>query len=124
MQANIEKQSADKRLNYLLKQVQQKRLVWILTDQHGCVMLNSDDEDCVPIWPAEEFAEAWATGEWAECKAEAISLDTWQARWTPGLTEDEVSIAAFPNQQEEGLVLFPYEFEQELKQVNGRSFND
>ncbi len=23
--------------------------VWILTDEHGCVMLNTEDEDCVPV---------------------------------------------------------------------------
>ena len=31
-------------------------------------MLNSEEEDCVPVWPNEEFALQWATGEWSECR--------------------------------------------------------
>ena len=121
MSQNLAKQSAEQRLNYLLKQVNEQLKIWILTDEHGCVILKSDDEDCVPIWPAEEFAAAWADGEWATCQPQAISLETWQSRWTPGLTDDEVSIAVFPNQFEEGVVLFPYEFEQALKLNGGQA---
>ena len=36
---------ADKRHAYLLTQVTLNKQIWILTDEHGCVMLNSDDED-------------------------------------------------------------------------------
>ena len=56
---------ADKRHAYLLTQVTLNKQIWILTDEHGCVMLNSDDEDCVPVWPAQEFADYWATGYWS-----------------------------------------------------------
>ncbi|UPW16745.1 DUF2750 domain-containing protein [Agarivorans sp. TSD2052] len=113
-QANIQQFDSERRYQYLLKEVKAQNQLWILIDDDGCVMLNSDDEDCVPIWPNREFAQAWATGEWEHCKAEAISLNKWRSRWTEGLTGDDLYIAVFPNDLEEGLILSPYEFEDAL----------
>jgi hypothetical protein len=111
----ISRYDEEKRLKYSVKTMVQERQIWILTDEHGCVMLNTEDEDCVPVWPNQEFAEQWATGEWDNCKAEAISLNKWHSRWTHGLEEDELAVVVFPNQNEEGVVLFPDEFDFELK---------
>jgi len=111
----IENYDEQQRFTYLLEQAVLNNTLWLLTDEHGCMMLNTEDEDCVPVWPNEEFAQLWATGDWKSCKAEAISLNKWFSRWTPGLMDDELSIVAFPNETQEGLVLFPDEFEFELK---------
>ena len=110
----IEKYDDDKRLTYLLQQVVSNKEIWILADEHGCMMLNTDDEDCVPVWPNEEFAQGWATGDWQACKPQAISLAKWYSRWSLGLTDDELALVVFPNQDNQGLVLFPEEFEQAL----------
>ncbi|MBU2869189.1 DUF2750 domain-containing protein [Colwellia sp. E2M01] len=110
----IEQYDEEKRLSYLLQQVVSNKEVWILADEHGCVMLNTADEDCVPVWPNEEFALRWATDEWQDCKAEAISLNKWYSRWSNGLADDELALVIFPNQNNEGLVLFPEEFEEAL----------
>lgn len=112
----IQVYDAEKRYKYLVKEVVSNRQIWILTDEHGCVMLNTDDEDCVPVWPNKEFAESWATGEWESCKAEAISLNKWHSRWTHGLEDDELAVVIFPNQDEDGLVVYPDELDYELKQ--------
>ncbi len=119
--AKIYAQDAEKRYQYLLQQVQLTQQIWILMDEHGCVMLNSDEEDCVPIWPAEEFAKTWLTEEWKNCKLESISVAKWQSRWTTGLEEDELSIAIFPDHQGEGLVISPYEFDADLRAKNKKS---
>ena len=105
---------AEQRCRYLLNQVLATKEIWILTDEHGCVMLNSDEEDCVPVWPNEAFAKTWATGEWQDCKPLAIDLKTWQSRWIPGLIDDELAIAVFPDDNQDGLIYFPDEFEFEL----------
>lgn len=108
---------ANQRCNYTLKEIAANKQVWILTDEHGCVMLNTEDDDCIPVWSAEELALLWATGEWAECKAEMISWNKWLSRWTQGLIDDGLSIVVFPNEHEEGIVLFPDEFEYELQMM-------
>ncbi|MFT6269316.1 MAG: hypothetical protein ACJAVV_002141 [Alphaproteobacteria bacterium] len=107
--------SADKRYTYLLTEVRQHNQLWILTDEHGCVILTTEDEDCVPIWPAQEFAQYWATGDWAHCVPEAISLTDWLNKWTSGLQGDEVNIAVFPNPEEEGLIVFPDDLDTDLR---------
>lgn len=113
--ATVNKMRAEERFNYCIKEIAKNRKVWILIDEHGCVMLNTEDEDCVPVWPHEEFANQWATGEWEHCKAESISTAKWFSRWTYGLEDDELAVAVFPNNEEEGVVLYPDEFEFELK---------
>ncbi|MEW6983897.1 DUF2750 domain-containing protein [Colwelliaceae bacterium 6471] len=112
---------AEKRFQYLLNEVVQNLELWILTDDIGCVMLNTEDDDCVPVWPNKEFAQAWATDEWSECKPEAISLNKWYSRWTQGLQDDEIAIVIFPNQAEEGIVVYPEELETELKKITAKS---
>lgn len=101
---------------YFVKEAVAQNELWILTDEHGCVMLNTEEEDCVPVWPNKEFAQAWVTDEWQDCQPEAISLNKWFSRWTHGLADDELAIVVFPSQDEQGLVYYPDELEHELKQ--------
>lgn len=105
----------EQRLKYLIKEVITHQQIWILTDQDGCVMLNTEDEDCAPVWPNQETAQAWAVDEWADCKPKAIDLKTWYSRWTQGLEDDDVAIAVFPSENEEGLVISAQELDFELK---------
>lgn len=117
----IQQYDASQRYAYLLKEAVKNAQIWLLIDEHGCVMLNTEDEDCVPVWPNKEFALAWATEEWSHCTAEAISLEKWHKRWTDGLTDDELAIVVFPDQNSEGLILFPDEFDFELQQQAKKS---
>ncbi|ATC96496.1 DUF2750 domain-containing protein [Pseudoalteromonas tunicata] len=110
----ILKNDNQQRYQYLLKEVVANNEIWILTDEHGCVMLNTDDEDCVPVWPNQEFAELWATGDWQDCQAQAITLQKWQTDWTNGLADDELALAVFPVPDKDGLIVYPDEFDFEL----------
>ncbi|MFT2089892.1 DUF2750 domain-containing protein [Paraglaciecola sp. 2405UD69-4] len=105
----------EQRLNYLVKECVAANQIWILTDQDGCVMLNTEDEDCAPVWPSQATAQDWATGDWAECQPHAIDLKTWHSRWSQGLEDDDVAIVVFPDENDQGLVLSAYEFDLELK---------
>ena len=105
----------EKRATYFFKEVVLNNKIWILTDEHGCVMLNTEEDDCIPVWPNEEFAQAWATDEWQACQAESISLNKWFSRWSHGLADDQLAVVVFPNQAEQGLVFFPDEIDFELK---------
>lgn len=111
----------EQRARYFIKEVIANNQIWILTDEHGCVMLNTEDEDCVPVWPSEAFAQAWATEGWQACKAEAISLNKWFSRWSPGLADDELALVVFPSPQEQGLVFYPDELELDLKKQQNKS---
>jgi hypothetical protein len=113
--SKIENYSDEKRLQYLLKEAVNTNTLWLLTDEHGCMMLTSEDEDCIPIWPNEEFAKQWINNDWQHCKTESISLTTWFSRWTHGLIDDDLSVVVFPNHAQQGIILYPDELEFELK---------
>lgn len=112
--AQILKYPQEQRVSYCLKTFKENKQIWILTDEHGCMMLNTEEEDCVPVWPNQAFAERWINDDWKNCKAEAISLNKWRSRWTNGLLDDDLAIVVFPDENEEGLVMFPDEFDIEL----------
>lgn len=103
------------RFNIFFKTVVADLKIWLLIDEHGSVLLNTEDEECVPVWPSEAHALMWATGEWEGFTAEPISLAKWKSRWTRGLEEDELSLVVFPDEQGEGIILYPDEFEHELR---------
>lgn len=112
--------SADKRLDYFIQAIVEFEEVWSLDSKEGWVVLSADHEECLPVWPHKEFAEQWATGDWADCTPKAIDLETWMERWVPGMREDGTLLAVFPNSQEEGVVAEPDDIEvlvfQELEQ--------
>ncbi len=116
---------AEKRFDHLISRVVETGELWILTDQQGSVMLNTDDEDCVPVWPDLEFAEQWATGDWSDCEAMPITLKQWNHRWTPGLEEDGFAVIVFPlpgaSGDEDGLVVWPEELDMMLTKEVKRS---
>ncbi|EPJ48713.1 MAG: hypothetical protein OFPI_28130 [Osedax symbiont Rs2] len=113
--SSLENYDSEQRYQYFIESVVANQEIWILTDQQGCVMLNTEDEDCVPVWPSCEAAQSWATGEWQECQGEPIGLKTWQQRWSDGLDEDELQVVVFPNAEFEGTVLHPQELEADLR---------
>jgi len=109
--------SAEQRVSFLIKAVVETNKIWILKDEHGCVMLNSEEEDCVPVWPDEASAKGWATDEWKDCLPESISLNKWYSRWTHGLLDDDLAVVIYPDENELGMVLYPDEFEIKLKKA-------
>jgi hypothetical protein len=109
---------AEQRFNYLVETVAKEENIWILTDEHGCVMLTTDDQDCIPVWPSQALASVWAIEEWQHCQPQAISLGKWHSRWTPGLEDDELAIVVFPNQDEEGMIVEPDEFDLALSKAS------
>jgi hypothetical protein len=106
--------NSTQRTQYFVEQINQYQQIWILTDDDGAVMLTTEDDDCIPVWPNKQAADFWRNDEWQKCDAIAISLEDWKARWTSGMQEDDLSIAVFPIPGEDGLVVFPDEFEQLL----------
>ncbi|NKF50914.1 DUF2750 domain-containing protein [Shewanella sp. WXL01] len=102
------------RYDYLVEQVKTTKQIWTLQDQDGCVMLTTEDEDCIPMWPSEETANLWAVDDWKNCEPLMIPLEEFQARWVRGMEDDDLFIAVFPVQEDLGVVVPPYEVDQRL----------
>ena len=111
-QAAIEQLNDDERFNHFVNKAVEYQELWILTDEHGCMMLTSDDdEDCIPVWPHADYAKAWAVDDWEQCRPEAISMKVWQSRWVPGMEEDELLVAVFPINDAAGALIEPRELQ-------------
>ena len=105
----------DNDTQHAISEMRDKDAIWILKDADGCVMLTTDDEDGVPVWSSKSLATAWADDEWSHCEALAITINTWQQKWTSGLIQDHLMVMINPSEfQEEGVVLSPEEFAQTL----------
>ena len=102
------------RYDYFVEQAKEHKTLWTLQDDDGCVMLTTDDEDCIPMWPSEEAANLWAVDDWKACTPLSIPLDEWLERWVPGMQDDDLFVAVFPVQDDLGVVIEPFEVEQRL----------
>ncbi len=105
---------AEQRYEYFIQAVADTGEIWILTDDDGFVLVSAEDERCIPVWPHAELAEQWIEGDWAECQAQAVDMDTWLDKWTAGLNSDELSIAVVPDTDGPGVVVTPEELSEAL----------
>ncbi|MBO2591974.1 DUF2750 domain-containing protein [Shewanella algae] len=113
-QAQFTGMTPEGRYDFLVEQVKEHKALWVLQDNDGCVMLTTDDEDCIPVWPSEETASLWAVDDWQDCRPLSIGLAEWLERWVPGMEDDELYVAVFPMLEDLGVVIPPHELEQRL----------
>ena len=90
------------RLAYFLEQAKATQTVWSLSNEDGFVMVETDDGDCVMVWPDAEFASQWAVEDWDDCEPVAVELATFTGQWLPSLMQDNITVAVFPNIEDEG----------------------
>lgn len=105
---------AEQRFDYFLTAAVDTQQIWILVDEEGFVLVDAEDDRCIPVWPHAELAQQWINGEWAQCEAQAVDFSVWLDKWTAGLNGDELMIAVFPHAQEPGIVMDPTEFSEIL----------
>lgn len=115
--SRIQQLDAEQRYQHFLEKVSRWEEIWSLKDDEGFVVVSSDNEDCMPVWPHPDYAQEWATGDWDNCQPFKIDLEAWLDRWLPGMDEDGISIAVFPNLDENGIVEGPRELGSALLQL-------
>lgn len=106
--------SADERHDYFVEKILEGGQVWTLGSDRGMVMMSSDGEEVLPVWPHPDFAAAWASHDWSDCEPVPIELDAWLERWLPGMKRDEVVLAIFPGAGEDTMVVDAAELEETL----------
>ncbi len=106
--------SAFQRLEDTLSTIKKQQELYILKDDHGCVMLTTEDEDGVPIWPDAELAQLWANEDWEHCEPMALSVSDFLKKWVPGMSQDDLMVIVCPIPAQDGEVISPQEFAQKL----------
>ncbi len=99
---------AAERYSHFIRQVADWQEVWSLRDDGGWRLVADDQgNECMPVWPHERYATAYATGDFEGCRAEPIPVQRWLAEWLPNLRKDCRRIAVFPveNGRERGVIV-------------------
>ena len=94
----VSEMDGEDRYEYFLDQVVETREVWILVNGDSRFLkIASDDGDVeyLPVWPASDFASAYARGE-DSLTPRSIALPDFFRRWVPGLTGDGLEVGVFP----------------------------
>lgn len=97
--------SDDERLAFFVKQVKQSEMVWSLSNEEGFVMVETDEGDCVMVWPDAEFAAQWAVDDWDDCEPVSVPFTEFKSNWLPSLEADNIDVAVFPNIEDEGKLI-------------------
>ena len=83
---------------------------FVFRDAEGWrVVADNLDRECVPLWPHQAYAELYATDVFAGSHPEPIPLDTFMARWLPGMAQDGRFAAVFPTPLNKGIIVAPME---------------
>lgn len=113
--------AGDKRYEYTIKKVADFEELWSLADNEGwCLIKNSEDNECVPVWPAEAFAQEYCTEEWANYCPKSIELAAWLSQWTPGMDRDGRKVAVFPVRGGRAVVVEPCNLKDDLEVELGK----
>ena len=89
--------------------------VWTLKQSDGFVTLSDNEGNyCVPLWPHRDYAMTLAIGEWSDCSAESIDLDSLLEKWIPGMIRDGYKIAVFPTPNQKAVVVSPERLNDDL----------
>lgn len=97
--------SAEDRYDYFVEKVAESGEIWSLSEGDEWLILRTDDEECLPVWPHPAMAEDWAGESHDGCKAKAISLEVWLERWVEGLEGDSITLAVFPGNDPDGVIV-------------------
>ena len=94
------------RFDYALEKMVENNCLWGLYGDNGWLLLQADDDACLPVWPSEEFASAWEKDDFPDCKPKPIALDEWLTQWLPGMEKNGTLVLVFPlSEDEEGIML-------------------
>jgi len=87
---------APTRHNHFVKRVVDDERAWGLWKDGWALMLDGQGQSVFPLWPAREYAELCAVGEWEGYVAEEIPLADLIDELLPRLTEREMRPGVFP----------------------------
>ena len=117
----INRMNADQRYDYFIRKVVELKQLWGLASDEGWVILPEEGEEQFPVWPHAELATQWSIGEFADCKPQAITLEDWLTKWSPGMVNDNLLVAACPNQEGDTIVVAADELRDDLLEALGAS---
>ncbi|HKF49784.1 MAG TPA: DUF2750 domain-containing protein [Terracidiphilus sp.] len=94
--ANVIGMSPRERYEYFVKRAADWGELWGLYQDGWAQLGDGEEREHMPIWPHEEFARHYATGDWRKFEPKRIDLREWLESWTPRLIDEGRGVAVFP----------------------------
>jgi hypothetical protein len=88
---------ARERAELLVERVLESQAIWGLMGADGWVMVDSDTQTCLPVWPDEASVAFWQRKDLPDSKPQAIALDDFTSTWLPGLKKNQIGLVLFPS---------------------------
>lgn len=88
--------SAEERLDLLVMYCENASEIWMLQGENGFIMMESEEELTLPVWPHRDFALHWQKEHDVAAETVSVSLADFIALWAPGLDNNQTTIVAFP----------------------------
>jgi hypothetical protein len=106
---------APKRYSHFIKMAADQNRVWGLFSDGWALAATSTGQDVFPLWPAAEYAQLCAAGDWAGYSPREIPLDELFQQLLPRLRDTSTPLAVFYTPRDQGVIPNLEEFEADLK---------
>jgi hypothetical protein len=112
-----------RRYEHFIKVVADRGKAWGLYENGWALAANSEEAQVFPLWPAPEFAELVAIGEWSKYKPREIGIEDLLDRLLPSLRETGTLVGVFPTPSDKGVLpeidVFENDLRNELSKFGG-----
>lgn len=88
---------ARERAELLVDRVLESKVIWGLMGAEGWIMVDSETQTCLPLWPDEASVAFWQRKDLPDSKPQAIALDEFTGTWLPGLKKNQIGLVLFPS---------------------------
>lgn len=101
--ASVSALDAKSRYTYFVKKVVDWEQAWGLYSDGWALMEDDLGQRVFPLWPAREYAAAFAAGDWRHYEPQEIELELLLEELLPNLETDGVLPGVFPTNLGQGL---------------------
>jgi hypothetical protein len=106
---------APKRYDHFIKVVADRQLAWGLYADGWALAATSAGTLVFPLWPAKEYAELSAVGNWFGYSPRGIDMEDLLEGLLPSLGEQETVLGIFPTPEDKGVLPETATFESDLR---------
>jgi hypothetical protein len=106
---------APKRYDHFIKVVADRQLAWGLYAEGWALATTSAGTLVFPLWPAKEYAELSAVGNWSGYSPRGIDMEYLFEGLLPSLGERKTILGIFPTPEDKGVLPETATFESDLR---------
>ncbi|WP_026958592.1 DUF2750 domain-containing protein [Aliagarivorans taiwanensis] len=114
MLAGYARLTAKQRYEQLIEQTRKAGALWTLSDEQGCLIVDTEKEKVLLVFASEQLAKAWAEQDHPSFAPLSIPVEMFIEKWAPGMSNDGFDVAVAPSMAGEGTIVSPGQLAEEL----------